>query len=130
MYLQLPSNINKNHTVHHVLSLYALGAPENAIEFQYNDHKKSQRSLGTLDADIVKSLRDPQHFQEYLNKEEHYHNYLEFFRQEISQSGYEAVVLKYLLSGSDQADDLLTRCFGGMSLSHPRLVRACSHHLL
>lgn len=112
MYLQ--SDLNKNHTVHHILSLYALGAPKDAIEFQYKDHKESQRSLGTLDREVVASMHDAQHFRKYLNKEEHYRNYLEFIRQEIFQNGYEAVVLKYLLSGSDQADDLLTRCFGGM----------------
>lgn len=75
-------------------------------------------------------MHDPHHFQEYLNREEHYHNYLEFFRDEISRVGYEAVVLKYLLSGSDQADDLLTRCFGGISASHLPLSYGLAYTLL
>jgi Questin oxidase-like len=103
----------KNHTVHHLLTLYALGASTTAIKSQYNDHKKSQRSLGTLNDDIVQRMHDPQQFQTYLGKEEHYHNFLEFWRQEIYLDGYEAVVLRYLFSGTDQANDLLTRCFAG-----------------
>ena len=101
--------------MHHILSLYALGASTAAIESQYNDHKKSQRSLGILDEDIVENMHDPHQFQKYLGKEEHYHNLLEFFRREISEHGYEAVVVQHLLSGSEQAEDLLTRCFAGMS---------------
>ena len=60
-------------------------------------------------------MHDPQQFREYLGKQEHYHNFLDFFRREISLNGYEAVIMQYLLSGSDQANDMLTRCFAGMS---------------
>lgn len=116
--------VNENHTAHHVLSLYALGASKSSMQAQYDDHKKSQRSLGSVNSDIVKSMQNPADFKRYLGKEEHYHDYLEFFQREITSKGYEAVVLQYLLSGSEQADDLLTRLFAGeLSIDRYRLTK-------
>jgi hypothetical protein len=58
-------------------------------------------------------MRQPEFFRDCLNKEEHYHSFLEFFRQQIRAKGYEAVVQEYLLSGTAEADDLLSRMFAG-----------------
>lgn len=100
--------------MHHLLSLYALGGSELSIQSQYNGHKKNQRPAGELDLDFVERMHDPQVFSDCLAKQEHYHNWLQYFRSEIETMGYEKVVKKYLLSGEDFAEDLLTRCYAGI----------------
>lgn len=81
------------------------------MDMQYNRHTK--RDIGELDHDVVKRLRDGEYFRSCLNREEQYHNFLEFFRREINEKGYSSVIQEYLLSGTDQANDLLSRMFAG-----------------
>ena len=86
---------------------------------QFERHTK--RDLGELDPSVVERMQKPELFREYLNKEEHYHNFLEFFRQQIQAKGCEAVVQEYLLSGTAEADDLLSRMFAGGCTCSQRL---------
>ena len=86
---------------------------------QFERHTK--RDIGERDLSVVERMRESEFFRDCLNKEEHYHNFLEFFRQNIRAKGYEAVVQEYLLSGTPQADDLLSRMFAGGCLSLRRL---------
>jgi hypothetical protein len=65
-------------------------------------------------------MRQPEFFRDCLNKEEHYHNFLEFFQQQIRAKGYEAVVQECLLSGTADADDLLSRMFAGECMRSQR----------
>jgi hypothetical protein len=81
------------------------------MEMQFQRHTK--RDLGQLDSSVVERMQQPEFFRDCLNKEEHYHNFLEFFQQQIRVKGYEAVVQEYLLSRTAAADDLLSRMFAG-----------------
>ena len=78
---------------------------------QFGRHTK--REIGKLDTSIVEKMHDPEFRKICLNKEEHYHNFLEFFRQEMKKKGYQAVVQEYLLCHTAEADDLLARAFAG-----------------
>jgi hypothetical protein len=86
---------------------------------QFERHTK--RDLGELDSSTVERMAQPEFFRDCLNKEEHYHNFLEFFRQQIQAKGCETVVQEYLLSRTAKADDLLSRMFAGGCM--------CSHRL-
>ena len=88
---------------------------------QFERHTK--RSLGELDSSVVKRMQQPEFFRDCLNKEENYHNFLEFFRQQIGAKGYETVVQEYLLSGTPEADDLLSRMFAGGCIHSHRLSK-------
>ena len=128
--------------MHHLLSLYALGASPETIQkqvnpasqqflclflriHQYLEHKKNQRDLGKLDMSIVEQMHDVTKFKTYLNDEKNYHNYLEFFRQEIEKKGYQQVVIEYLLIGDERADDLLSRLYGGTRFSKCEKPEPC-----
>ena len=84
------------------------------MQMQYERHTK--RDTGALETSVVERMRQPEFFRECLNKEEHYHNFLEFFRGEIQEKGYQRVVQGYILSNTEAANDLLARMFAGARL--------------
>ncbi|KAK5018559.1 hypothetical protein LTR39_000912 [Cryomyces antarcticus] len=102
-----------NHIVHHLLSLYALGASTSSIQMQWNGHEPSQRPPGAVDKAVVEAMHDPSQFRSYLNKQEHYPNFLRFFQQKVEEHGWQTVAREYLLKGDEQANDLLARLFAG-----------------
>lgn len=58
-------------------------------------------------------MHDPARFKTYLGKEKHYHDFLQYFRDEISKKGWETVLNDELFKGDERADDLLARLFSG-----------------
>ncbi|KAK5139601.1 hypothetical protein LTR04_003456 [Oleoguttula sp. CCFEE 6159] len=58
-------------------------------------------------------MHDPSQFRSYLNKQEHYPNFLRFFQQKVEEHGWQTVAREYLLKGDEQANDLLARLFAG-----------------
>ena len=58
-------------------------------------------------------MHDPEKFTTYLGKAKYYHEFLQYFRDEITKKGWESVINDELLQGSDRTDDLLARLFGG-----------------
>jgi len=65
-----------NHTAHHLLSLYGLGAPADVIEQRYKENASYQRSQGQLDERVLEDLSNPENFKKYLNKEKYYKDFL------------------------------------------------------
>ncbi|KAL8827789.1 MAG: hypothetical protein Q9191_002978 [Dirinaria sp. TL-2023a] len=102
-----------NHLVHHILTLYALGATPEQIERHYNNNKTAQRPQQPLHNRVAEELRDSERYQEYLGKEIHYYDYLVYFQREIGRKGYQEVINEYLLQGDERADDMLGRMFSG-----------------
>ena len=87
---------------------------------QYKRH--SERDLGELDVSVVENMRQPDFRKGCLNKEHHYHNFLEFFRQEIREKGYESVIQEHLFAHTAEADDLLSRMFAGALVNLRSLI--------
>jgi len=62
-------------------------------------------------------MHEPERFKSYLGNEDHYHDFLEFFQDEIEKKGWEDVVKEYVFKGDERADDMLVRMFAGKSSS-------------
>jgi len=58
-------------------------------------------------------MHDPERFKTYLGKEKYYRDFLGFFREEMRTKGWEEVLNEYLFKGTERADDMLVRLFGG-----------------
>ncbi|CAF9922935.1 MAG: hypothetical protein HETSPECPRED_005195 [Heterodermia speciosa] len=99
MSFESDSILELHHIVHHVLTLYALGASPEQIQSHYNNNKSYQRPPQPLDDKVVQDLNDYKKFQQYLGNEKYYHDYLVFFGREIDKKGYEKVINEYLLKG-------------------------------
>tara|TARA_R110002060_G_scaffold15316_3_gene21359 strand:- start:719 stop:1090 length:372 start_codon:yes stop_codon:yes gene_type:complete len=104
-----------NHIVHHLLSLYGIGASGSVIEKHYRNNACYQRPPVPLEERVVQDMSNPDHFQKYLGNEKYYHDFLVFFQMEMESKGYEEVLNEYLFAGNEKADDLLGRMYGGMS---------------
>ncbi|KAH8591440.1 hypothetical protein B0O99DRAFT_632065 [Bisporella sp. PMI_857] len=102
-----------NHIVHHVLSLYGVGAPASAIEKGYRDNVSYQRKLDPANEKVVEEMSKPELYKKYLGKGKHYPDFLVFWQNEMDRKGWENVLNEYLFSRSEQAEDLLTRLFAG-----------------
>ncbi|GIC90050.1 questin oxidase family protein [Aspergillus udagawae] len=102
-----------NHIVHHILTIYALGATPDEIRAAYGRNKTYQRPVMPTTQSVVESMHDKSQFQQHLGKEESYPNYLAFFQQEIEKKGVADVLNEYLFSGSECAESMLARLFGG-----------------
>lgn len=102
-----------NHIVHHLLSLYGIGASGSVIEKHYRNNACYQRPPVPLEERVVQDMSNPDHFQKYLGNEKYYHDFLVFFQMEMESKGYEEVLNEYLFAGNEKADDLLGRMYGG-----------------
>jgi hypothetical protein len=97
-----------------LLTLYGLGAPATIIEKQYKRNAEYQRALEPVNESNIRKMRDPEQFKEFLGCGQRYHDFLVFFQRELEENGIDAVLQKYLFSGTALADDLLVRLFAGM----------------
>ena len=106
--------------MHHILTLYALGAAPDLIQQRYERNAAFQRPPPLLDQRIVKDLHDPDKFQSHLrvNNITYYHNYLVFFQNEIEEKGYKEVLDKYIFCGDDSANIVFARLFSGELTMH------------
>ncbi|KAL9084314.1 MAG: hypothetical protein Q9165_008142 [Trypethelium subeluteriae] len=100
-----------NHIVHHLLTVYALGAPPSTIEKMYRDNTNYQRNMMQSDIAVVRELYDAGNWKKYLADEKHYHDFLTFFQQEIDEKGWEQTMQDYLFAHDERFDDLLVRMF-------------------
>ncbi|KAG4438314.1 hypothetical protein IFR05_006201 [Cadophora sp. M221] len=102
-----------NHIVHHLLTLYSVGAPASVIEKHYKNNASYQRPPVALDERIVQDMSNPEHFKKYLGNEKYYHDFLVFFQKEMESKGMENVLNEFLFAENEKADDLLGRMHGG-----------------
>ncbi|KIX08852.1 uncharacterized protein Z518_03509 [Rhinocladiella mackenziei CBS 650.93] len=105
-----------NHILHHLLVIYALGASPEQLESAYRrnaDYQRPRRDRSSL----TLNLADPEQFRQHLEKPEYYEDYLEFFKGEVTTKGIEKTLKEYVFAGTERADDMLARMYGG--LLHP-----------
>lgn len=111
-----------NHIPHHLLALYGTSAPSEALQKAYDVNASYQRPAlpehKEVVSDLIQNWRDDA--AKYLGKEEHYPDFLAFFKREMDSprrgeryGGYEEVVNEYLFSGTPEADNLLVRLYSG-----------------
>lgn len=99
--------------MHHLCSIYALGASPEELQAAYDLNKKYQLPQYSHDPEATKKLSNAEFFESCLGFTEHYINYLHFFQDEIARRGVEDVVKEYVFSGSKLADNLLGRMYSG-----------------
>lgn len=107
------TDLTQNHIVHHLLTLFALGASPAELKKGYDDNASYQRSVGKLERAVVDDMHDPERFKTYLGKENYYYDFLVFFQGEIDKKGWEEVLNEYFFKGDDKADDMLVRLYSG-----------------
>ncbi|KAI9763559.1 MAG: hypothetical protein M1840_000421 [Geoglossum simile] len=106
-----------NHIVHHILTIYALGASPETIQTQYDDNKIYQRPHGPIHRNIVDELGDYEKRKKYLGKEQYSSDFQVFFQKEIERLGWEEALQEYAFKGDEGADDMLVRLY--MGFLHP-----------
>ncbi|RAH48453.1 questin oxidase family protein [Aspergillus brunneoviolaceus CBS 621.78] len=106
-----------NHIVHHILSIYALGASVEEIRAAYERDRAYQRKAIPVDEAVVAKLADRNRFLGLLGMKEHYSNFVRFFQREIERVGVEEVLKGFLFGQDEVARAMLGRLFGG--LIHP-----------
>ncbi|KAF4534088.1 uncharacterized protein LTHEOB_3701 [Lasiodiplodia theobromae] len=102
-----------NHIVHHLLTLYALGATPSAIQAAYDANKTYQRPPVPLHPRVTADLSNRTTFAAHLGDEAYYGDYLVHFARELDAKGVSAVLSEYLFARDERADDLLVRTFAG-----------------
>lgn len=102
-----------DHIVHHILTMFALGASPDEIKAAFERNKSYQRPALPANDSVVQSLYDQARFKECLGKRNNYPSFLEYFQREIETKGVENVVNQYIFAGDDLAEDMLVRLFGG-----------------
>ena len=102
--------------MHHICTSFALGAPPDVIQKNYDDNCTYQRAPSPLHAQLARGLCDPEVFMGNLNKTKLYPDYLAFFTNEIRQKGYEEVIKEYVLKGDERANIMFNRLYAGKDL--------------
>ncbi|KAF2841341.1 hypothetical protein M501DRAFT_544037 [Patellaria atrata CBS 101060] len=102
-----------NHIVHHLLTVYALGASPEAIQRHYDNNKSYQRTDLNFEEKVVEDMHDPAKFKKYLGDQKYYYDFLVFFQYEMEAKGWQNVVNEYLFGGDERAEDLLVRLYAG-----------------
>ncbi|OCL15442.1 hypothetical protein AOQ84DRAFT_419307 [Glonium stellatum] len=107
-----------NHIVHHMLSLYALGATPDELQAGYDLNQQYQLpAIKLSDSEI--NLNDPVIFRQCLGESKYYQEFIAFFQSEISRKGVPDVVNEFVFKRDEAADDMLLRMFSGFL--HPIL---------
>lgn len=102
-----------NHIAHHLLTTYALAASPEDLRRHFDSNASYQRPLGTFDQVVVTNMQDPAKFIGYLGDEDQYKNFVQFFRTQIDELGWQQVVNKFVLAESDIANKMLPLVFAG-----------------
>ncbi|KDQ57907.1 hypothetical protein JAAARDRAFT_34719 [Jaapia argillacea MUCL 33604] len=92
-----------NHATHHLLAIYALGAPGPLIEAAYETHVGYQQP-------VVKSPEpiDEHNFNKHLGDDKYYHAYLEFFNSTLLEKGIPATLQEYIFSPRANIDPAIS----------------------
>lgn len=130
--MRFPSNHFPDHVVHHLLTLFSLGASPEEIQTAYDRGSSYQRPRPPVDNDVVHSIIEKDTFKKYLGQQEHYGNFLTFFQQELSTKGVAATLEEHVFAEDEHAEALRGRLFSGdISLFPPPLcVPFAEEHIL
>ena len=117
------ANSRLDHTAHHILTLYALGASDEEIRKAYNAHREVQRSPGEPKPDVAKDLQDRSQWAKHFGDFENYIDFLEFFQAEIDQNGVADTIQQHVFGSDEAADGMLKRLFAGANRPPLDLLR-------
>ncbi|KAH0562975.1 hypothetical protein GP486_002461 [Trichoglossum hirsutum] len=109
-----------NHIVHHILSIYALGASPETIQKQYDQNTSYQRPPDPIHQEVVDELGDYEKRKKYLGKQKYTSDFLVFYQKEIDRLGWEAALLEHVFKGDESADDMLVRLY--MEFKQPAII--------
>ncbi|KAL0948385.1 hypothetical protein HGRIS_010967 [Hohenbuehelia grisea] len=109
-----------NHTSHHLLASWSLGASAPILKATYNAGASYQRPAFKSPEEI-----DTNNFNDHLGDENYYNSYLQFFKKELEAKGFSATLEEHIfakkanfIAGSDKPQpEMLSRFLGG--LLHP-----------
>lgn len=102
-----------NHTAHHLLSAWALGATPADLRLAYSTVEGYQRPRFPVEKSRIDEMRGAEGFKSMLGDGRQFHNFLVFFLQKFQENGWKEVTTEYLFSGTEIADDLFVRLFAG-----------------
>lgn len=90
--------------MHHLLTLYALGAPVDIIEKQYAANSTYQRPAYVINEENVEAMSDPEKFMELCGTDatgnpDKGADFFAFFQKEIDKKGVPEVLKEYLFAG-------------------------------
>jgi hypothetical protein len=105
--------ISSDHVVHHMLSIYALGATSDQIREHYKRAISVVPPAHPIDVNLSQSLIDREKWKIHIGDHLYYHSYLAFFEREIEAKGYINVMQEYLFAEDERAEDMLCRLFAG-----------------
>jgi oxidoreductase AflY len=105
-----------DHMVHHLLTLWALGATPSEIQAAYDLNKPYQLLTYHHAASVSVKLKDPEFFNECLRKPKFYGDFLKFFQDEIAEKGVPDVLNEYIFKGDERADNILGQMYSGEHL--------------
>jgi hypothetical protein len=115
----------QNHIVHHMLTIFALGASPEQLEKAYDLNQYQRPAIPQHDlADKMTNLEE---FSKYLGQEEYFSDYLEYFTREMEKTSWQEVVNEYLFKKDARAEDMLTRTFAGMNFAHSHSALPHAH---
>ncbi|EED16359.1 conserved hypothetical protein [Talaromyces stipitatus ATCC 10500] len=133
-----------NHIAHHDITIWALGATPATLRSQHERNGLYQRGPMAIQEPLVKDMADDRVFKRCLGREENFLNFCGFFEDYIDTYGYQALFQKYLVGGSEIADDMLCCIYMGyvhgiihigmaLEFDQPRLLaegfaQAAVHH--
>ncbi|KAL3458171.1 hypothetical protein BJX64DRAFT_228063 [Aspergillus heterothallicus] len=113
-----------NHTVHHMLTLFALGASPDEIRAMYDLNIGYQAFTVYRPACAAVQLKDRAFFKQCVGDSSYYGTFVRFFQDEIASRGIAGVVNEYLLAGDELANDILARMHSGFL--HPMIHLGCA----
>jgi Questin oxidase-like len=103
--------------VHHLLTIYSLGATPEVLTRAYNRNANYQRSSAPLEREIVQKMHDADTYFKCLDNQEYYTDFLTFYASELEKKGLQSTLDTYLFGDTDNAFSLFGRLFAG--LLHP-----------
>jgi hypothetical protein len=101
-----------NHTAHHVLTAWALGARDPQLRRAYMDSAQIQRPINL--ARGQRELIDMSNSKEFLNclgGAEYFEDYLRFFERQLQRRNIKDTLAEFLFSNSEIAKNMFPRLF-------------------
>lgn len=102
-----------NHIVHHLLTLWSLKASPTELQRAFNSNQSYQRPALTSKSMNVATLQNVDNFMRFLGPENHYSDFLVFFKEEIEKTSWQEALQKYVFAGDKRANDMLVRMYAG-----------------
>lgn len=111
---------DQDHIVHHVSTVFALGATPGEIDARYHENVPDQRPPPAEDKAVTGSLHDRSTFTKLIGiKTTLYTSFLVFFTNRIQEKGWQIVCNEYLFTEDELSNTMLRRlCSGELLPSH------------